>query len=380
MDTAEFRRRVTPILGEKFRVFRAPGRVNIIGEHTDYNDGFVLPAAIDREILMAVRPTGSRQVILHSLDYNDAVSTFSLDEIGIDSENTWSNYLRGVCYVLEDAGYHLRGLEVVFAGDIPLGAGLSSSAALEVATAIAFLELSEYDLTSPELALLCQRAENDFVGNKCGIMDQFISALGQQDSALLIDCRSLEYKSYPVPAGTKIVIANTCIRHELVGSPYNERRKTCETAAKKLGVPALRDVSSKILNAKKALLTPLEYQRAMHVVGENERVLAAIKAMDAGDLEGLGVLLNESHDSLRDDYEVSCTELDTMVDIARNLPGVYGARMTGGGFGGSTVNLVAEDSAEAVVAALATAYEQATGIKADIYVCRASAGAGEVRE
>ena len=380
MDTAEFRRRVTPILGEKFRVFRAPGRVNIIGEHTDYNDGFVLPAAIDREILMAVRPTGSRQVILHSLDYNDAVSTFSLDEIGLDSENTWSNYLRGVCYVLEDAGYHLRGLEVVFAGDIPLGAGLSSSAALEVATAIAFLELSEYDLTSPELALLCQRAENDFVGNKCGIMDQFISALGQQDSALLIDCRSLEYKSYPVPKGSKIVIANTCIRHELVGSPYNERRKTCETAAKKLGVKALRDVSSAMLKEKQELLTPLEYQRALHVVGENERVLAAIKAMDAGDLEALGVLLNESHDSLRDDYEVSCSELDTMVDIARNLPGVYGARMTGGGFGGSTVNLVAEDSAEAVVTALATAYEQATGIKADIYVCRASAGAGEVRE
>ncbi len=379
MDTAEFRRRVTPILGEKFRVFRAPGRVNIIGEHTDYNDGFVLPAAIDREILMAVRPTGSRQVILHSLDYNDATSTFSLDEIGIDSENTWSNYLRGVCYVLEDAGYHLRGLEVVFAGDIPLGAGLSSSAALEVATAISFLELSEYDLTSPELALLCQRAENDFVGNKCGIMDQFISAMGEPDSALFIDCRTLEYKSYPLPTGAKIVIANTCIRHELVGSPYNERRKTCETAAKKLGVVALRDVSSAMLEEKKALLTPLEYQRALHVVGENERVLAAIKAMDAGDLQGLGVLLNESHDSLRDDYEVSCAELDTMVDIARNLPGVYGARMTGGGFGGSTVNLVAAESAPAVVAALATAYQQATNIKPDIYICQASAGAGEVK-
>lgn len=381
MDLDAFKR-VINVLDDDMRFFRAPGRVNLIGEHTDYNDGFVLPAAINRDVLLAMRPKGGRQVVLHSLDFNGE-STFSLDEVGYDAEQPWSNYMRGVCYVLEEAGYHLRGAEVVFGGDVPIGSGLSSSAALEIATAVAFLTLAEYEVPGEEIARLCQRAENEFVGTRCGIMDQFISALGQRDHALLIDCRSLGYETIPLPAGVCMVIGDTGVRRGLVSSEYNTRREQCEQAVEILSsvlpsITALRDVTPEQLEAHQALLPEMVYHRARHVVTEDARVLQAVDAMKAGDLSRLGQLLNASHESLRDDYEVSCRELDCMVEIARQQPGVFGARMTGAGFGGCTVSLVAEEHAEAFAAAVAPAYQQATDLEPQIYITPATPGAGEV--
>ena len=382
MDIVSFQRRVAAELGADARLFRAPGRVNLIGEHTDYNDGFVLPAAIDREVLMAIKPRGDRQVVLQSLDFAGS-SRFSLDEIAHDAAQPWSNYLRGVCQVLEEAGYPLRGAEVIFGGDVPIGSGLSSSAALEVATATAFLALADHTVPGEEVARLCQRAENTFVGTRCGIMDQFISALGQAGRALRIDCRSLAYQTYPVPSGAKLVIGDTAVRRGLATSEYNTRRGQCEEGVARLqavlpGITALRDVTPAELEAHQALLPEMVYRRCRHVVTEDARVLEAVQVMEANDLARLGALLNASHASLRDDYEVSCAELDAMVAIARQQPGVYGARMTGAGFGGCTVSLVAEEHADAFVAAVAPAYQQATGLAPHIYVCTASAGAGEI--
>lgn len=384
MDIEAFKRRVTEQLGEDVRIFRAPGRVNIIGEHTDYNDGFVLPAAIDREILLAVRPHGGRQVTLHALDFTGS-STFSLDEIGYDAEHPWSNYLRGVCFVLEEAGYHLRGAEIIFGGDVPIGSGLSSSAALEVATATAFLMLAEYEVSGEQIARLCQRAENEFVGTRCGIMDQFISALGQAGHALLIDCRSLKYRTIPVPAGARLVISDTGVRRGLVSSEYNTRRGQCEEGVELLQpvlpeVIALRDVTPEQLEEHKSLLPDTVYRRCRHVVTEDARVMQAVSAMERGNLAQLGELLNASHESLRYNYEVSCKELDIMVELARQQPGVYGSRMTGAGFGGCTISLVANEHAAAFAAAVAPAYKAATGLDPQIYICTASAGAGEVED
>lgn len=382
MDRNAFLHAVTPTLGENFRLFRAPGRVNLIGEHTDYNDGFVLPAAIDREVLMAVAPREGRTVTLHSLDFANEVSTFSLDDITHDDAHPWSNYLRGVCVVLEAAGYPLHGAEIVFGGDVPIGSGLSSSAALEVATATAMLALAGHTVPGEEIARLCQRAENEFVGTRCGIMDMFISALGQAGHALLIDCRSLASRAIPIPPGAKLVIGDTGVRRKLVSSEYNTRREQCEAGVALLqpvlpGITALRDVTPEQLETHKHLLPADVYQRCRHVVTEDARVLDAVAAMEQGDLVRLGQLLNASHDSLRDDYEVSCPELNAMVDIARAQPGVYGARMTGAGFGGCTVSLVAEHDADAFVAAVASAYQAATGIAPQLYICTATAGAGE---
>ncbi|MHB9133273.1 MAG: galactokinase [Armatimonadota bacterium] len=382
MDIEAFRRHVAGIFGEDFRLFRAPGRVNIIGEHTDYNDGFVLPAAIDRDVLMAATPSGSRDVILHSLDF-EGTSNFSLDEIGFDVEQTWSNYPRGVCYVLEGHDYHLRGAEIVFGGDVPIGSGLSSSAALEVATAVTFLNMAEYDVSGPEIAKLCQQAENEFVGTRCGIMDQFISVCGQAGHALLLDCRSLDFRTVPIPAGVKLVISDTGVRRGLVSSEYNTRRAQCEAGVALLqavlpNITALRDVTPGELEAHNELLPEDVYRRCRHVVTENARVLEAVKAMEAGDLDLLGRLLNASHESLRYDYEVSCPELDTMVELAWLQPGVYGSRMTGAGFGGCTVSLVANEYAEAFVEHVAPAYKDATGLDPHIYICTVSAGAGEI--
>ena len=382
MDIATFTTQVTAKLGGEFRLFRAPGRVNLIGEHTDYNDGFVLPAAIDREVLMAARPRDDRQVILHSLDFT-GTSSFSLDEIAHDDAQSWSNYPRGVCAVLEATGCRLRGAEIVFGGDVPIGSGLSSSAALEVATATTMLALAEIVVPGEEIARLCQRAENTFVGTRCGIMDMFISALGQAGHALLIDCRSLGYRTIPVPAGAKLVIGDTGVRRGLATSEYNTRRGQCEAGVERLkavlpNITALRDVTPAELEEHKALLPPDVYQRCRHVVTEDARVLEAVDVMQAGNLVRLGELFNASHESLRKDYAVSCAELDTMVALARQQPGVYGARMTGAGFGGCTVSLVAEEHAPAFVAAVAPAYQTITGLQPQIYICAASAGAGEV--
>lgn len=361
--------------GEPERWARAPGRVNLIGEHTDYNDGFVLPMAIDRDICVAFRPREDRAVRLWSLDFAQA-SEFSLHAIARDPSAPWSNYVRGVAWVLADRGVRLRGMDAAVQGTVPIGAGLSSSAALEVAAGLALLTTAGGDMPRAELALACQRAENEFVGNRCGIMDQFISALGRAGHALFLDCRSLDYRHVPLPAGYRIVVANSMVRRALVDSAYNERRAQCEQAAQALGVRALRDADESMLESAKRHMPEVVYRRARHVVRENARVLQAVDAMRRGDAEAFGALMNASHASLRDDYEVSCRELDALVDIARRQPGCLGARMTGAGFGGCTVNLVEAGAVEAFVPALREGYRAATGLHAEIYVCDAADGAG----
>ncbi|MBC7249147.1 MAG: galactokinase [Anaerolineae bacterium] len=365
-------------------VVRAPGRVNLIGEHTDYNDGYVLPVAIDRSVLLAASPRPDRRVVVHALDFEQRAE-FALDDIARDDEQPWSNYQRGVAWVLQSEGFTLPGLNMALTSDVPIGAGLSSSAAVEVATAYAWQVLGGLELDRVRLALLCQRAENEFVGMNCGIMDQFISALGQRDSALLIDCRSLDYELVPIPAHTAIIVADTRVRRELVSSEYNARRRECEEGVRLLqrylpGITALRDVSPVQFVDHQAHLPDGVRQRCRHVICENERVLCAVAALRAGDLRTFGRLMDESHASLRNDYEVSCPELDTLVMAAWRVKGVYGSRMTGAGFGGCTVSLVDEGAVEAFRQQVTAAYQAATGIVPDIYVCRAEAGVGVVDE
>jgi len=364
------------------RLFQAPGRVNLIGEHTDYNDGFVLPVAIDRQVMLAARLRSDQEVRLWSAHFQEG-SAFSLTCIEPDSRVAWSNYVRGVGSMLMKLSPELRGMDAVVAGNVPIGSGLSSSAALEVATAVAFDALSSLRVSRRDLALLCQRAENEFVGIKCGIMDQFIAALGQRGSALLIDCRSLEYEPVPLPANVAVVVCDTMKRRGLVDSEYNARRGECEEGVQFLrkrlaGVRALRDVTSGDLASYGAGLRPVVRKRCAHVVHENERVLLAVAALRAADVAEFGQLMYRSHASLRDDYEVSCPELDLLVDLASRAPGCLGARMTGAGFGGCTVNLVRAEMAVQFAQQVASGYHERVGITPEVYVCRASEGAGEM--
>ncbi len=354
-------------------IVAAPGRVNLIGEHTDYNEGFVLPSAIDRHVVMAIQPRDDAIVRLFALDM-DADSSFSLSSIVKDDAQPWSNYQRGVAWALQEAGYHLTGMDAVLSSDVPIGAGLSSSAAVELAAAMALQTLADLDLDAVERAKLCQKAENDFVGMHCGIMDQYIISMGQRDHALLIDCRSLDYETVPVPDGCQIVICNTNKPRELVGSAYNERRAECETGTRRLGAASLRDVTPSQLAQHAAALDATILKRCRHVVTENERALQTVEALGQDDLARAGALMNASHVSLRDDYEVSCPELDAMVEAAWEQPGVWGARMTGAGFGGCTVNLVQAQAVESFVESVATRYQDRTGLEASIYVCRAEEG------
>lgn len=361
-------------------VVRAPGRVNLIGEHTDYNDGFVLPVAIERDMMVAFAARPDREVTLYSLDFGEA-ATFSLDDIRKDEAHTWSNYARGVARELQGAGISLTGLDAVTQGNIPIGAGLSSSAAFEVAMGLAFLTAAATELDRVQLALIAQRAENRFVGVQSGIMDQFISALGQAGHALLIDTRALTSRPVPLPAGAQVVICDTMTRRGLVGSAYNERRRQCEEAVRILqgvlpGIRALRDVSPDDLARHSDLLPPIVLQRARHVVTEDARVLEAVQALEAGQAERFGQLMGASHISLRDDYQVSSRELNLMVEIAQRAPGCLGARMTGAGFGGATVNLVREHDVPAFIEAVAAAYEEQTGLQPEITATTAAAGAG----
>jgi len=366
--------------GEPPRIFQAPGRVNLIGEHTDYNDGFVLPVAIDRQVVLAARLREDRRVRLWATHFRQG-SEFSLDQIVPDASAPWSNYVRGVALMLQQEGFALRGMDAVIAGNVPIGSGLSSSAAIEVATAVTFRDLCHLDIAPVALALLCQRAENEFVGMKCGIMDQFIAVLGQRHHALLIDCRSLDYELVPLPEGVSIVVCDTMKRRGLVDSEYNARRQECEQGVAILraylpDVKALRDVTSQDLARYGHLLPPVVRKRCAHVVSENERTLQAVAALWAGQVEEFGRLMDQSHVSLRDDYEVSCRELDCMVELARVAPGCLGARMTGAGFGGCTVNLVQTEATEAFRQQVAEEYQREMGVKPEIYVCEASAGAG----
>ncbi|MBB4635759.1 galactokinase [Longimicrobium terrae] len=354
-------------------VARAPGRVNLIGEHTDYNDGFVLPMAIDRAVWIALRPREDYKVRIHSLDF-DEEREFDLMHLA-SSGMEWMDYVQAVAWALQKRDRNLKGWDGVTAGDVPIGAGLSSSAAFELASARAFAALSGLHWEPREMALMAQRAENEWIGVYCGIMDQMISAAGEAGHALLIDCRSLETRSVPVPAGTSVVILDTATRRGLVDSAYNDRRRHCEEAAAALGVPALRDVTRAKFEARAESLPPLIRKRARHVVTEIERTLEAAEALERNDAARVGDLMNASHASLRDDFEVSRRELDVIVELAQAQGACYGARMTGAGFGGCAVALVQTEGAEAFAASVAADYQRATDLEARVYVCSASEGA-----
>jgi galactokinase len=354
-------------------IVRAPGRVNLIGEHTDYNDGFVLPLAIDRAVWVALEPRDDRKVVVHSIDYKES-GEFSLDALS-KGKSSWIEYLKGTAWSLQEAGHRLSGWQGVLMGDVPLGAGLSSSAAVEMATARAFAAASNLVWEPAAMALLGQKAENKWVGVNCGIMDQMISGAGRANHALLIDCRDLKTELVPFPPGVAVVVLDTSTRRGLVDSAYNERRAQCEAAAKFFKVKALRDVSMERFQQEADGLDPVTRRRALHVIGENERTVKAAEAMRRGDAVALGVLMNQSHESLRDDYEVCNDALNAMVDNARSHKACYGARMTGAGFGGCAVALIKAQDADDFVGHTANGYEKQTGHKPAVYVCQATDGA-----
>ncbi len=383
-STAGVRSRFKSLFGDCTGVFRAPGRVNLIGEHTDYNDGFVMPAAIGFYTYVAVGPRSDRKVRVFSENYGEAVE-FKLDANPAGKTGSWSDYVRGVAGALESRGHRLHGADLVINGEVPIGAGLSSSASIEVAVALALLANSGIELDRLTVALSCQQAEHQWAGTMCGIMDQFISSFGQANQALMLDCRTLSYELLDLGSRAQIVICNTKVSHNLAGGEYNLRRQDCEAGVRHLkrflpGIKALRDVTLADLELHREGLPEVTYRRCRHVIGENDRVQLAADALKSGDLVKFGVLMAESHASLRDDYEVSCKELDVMVDIASGIGGVYGSRMTGGGFGGCTVNLVSGDRVGHFRDVIAREYEQATGIVPEIYICQASQGAGPVPE
>jgi len=364
------------------RVFRAPGRVNLIGEHTDYNDGFAMPAAIEFYCWVAVGPRQDRKLSVYSEEFS-ASAEVDLDSGSIVPTKSWSDYPIGVALELEKAGFPVRGANLFIESEVPMGAGLSSSAAIEVATALGIAEHSGASPDRLQLARLCRRAENEFVGARVGIMDQFVSLHGQKDHALLLDCRSLTFESLAIPDSVKLVISNTMVKHELASSEYNRRRADCEEAVRRLaavlpGIRALRDVSLEQLEKHRGLLSEVIYKRALHIVTENARVLDSAQALRAGDIERFGKRMAESHRSLRDLYEVSCRELDLMVDLAYQQKGVFGARMTGGGFGGATINLVNARHAGEFKEKLAKAYQKETGLVPQIYICKPAEGASAV--
>ena len=361
-------------------VVRSPGRVNLIGEHTDYNDGFVLPMTLDRSVWLAVRPCPGRDIRVTSLDY-DQDEVFSLDEtldLAPNREGGWIEYIKGVAWVLQTSGLELKAWEGILAGDVPIGAGLSSSAALEMAAARAFALVGGLDWDASTMARLGQRAENEWVGVNCGIMDQMISAAGVAGHALLIDCRSLAVRPAPLPGNTVVVVMDTSTRRGLVGSAYNKRRTQCEAAASFFGVTALRDVSPADFAGLSGRLNEPILRRARHVITENERTLNAYQAMVDNDAACLGRLMNASHESMRDDFEISTDALNTMVACAQQGDGCYGARMTGGGFGGCAVALVETSRAERFAAEAGAAYELKTGLVPAFYVCRPTNGAEAV--
>jgi len=365
-------------------VVRAPGRVNLIGEHTDYNDGFVFPAAIERDVMIAFARRQDRQVRAYALNFNQS-STFTLEDIQQASEarERWSNYLRAMAWVFQQEGLPTTGINAVVQGNVPLGAGLSSSAAMLVASGLLFATASGTNVQPVRMAQLARQAENQFIGARVGIMDQFISALGVRNHALFIDTRALTYEAVPLPAsGVSIVIADTNKKRPEgnLTTWYNERVDECAQAValfqKHLpDVKALRDVSVEQFEKYEAELPTLARKRARHVVTEDARVLESVTALKAGDIARFGTLMNLSHDSLRYDYEVSCAELDALVEAARAVEGVYGARMTGAGFGGCTVSLVADSALGAFQRDVPARYKAATGLDTTIYVTTAAQGA-----
>ena len=367
-------------------VARAPGRVNLLGEHVDYNDGFVLPVAIDRATYIAFSPASSEQTTLVAADFSEEAK-FIPETLSAKTQPDgvalpeWALYPAGVAWALGGAGLSTPGIQAVYSSDIPRGSGLSSSASIEMAFGVAWSKVGGWNLPPMQLALLGQKAENRYVGVNCGIMDQFASACGETGRLLLLDCRSLEYRSLPLPENTAIVVADTSVRRKLTSGGYNDRRAACEEAVRLLsqdlpGIQALRDVSVESFNRYGNRLPALVERRARHVVEEIERTRQAIPYLEQGQIAAFGRLMNACHISLRDLFEVSTPELDTMVQIAQSLPGCLGARLTGGGFGGCTVNLVVRDAVKDFARSLGPEYEIRTGLHPEIYICQASGGAG----
>jgi galactokinase len=370
--------------GAQPSVFVAPGRVNLIGEHTDYSEGFVLPAAIDFATIAAVSPRGDNQVAIYSTNF-DEESIFDLDYLPHHPRHHWSDYPIGVLTILGQAGVPRVGFNLTLSGDVPLGSGLSSSASVEVATALAVLGVSGHGgrFSLPEVARLCQRAENHFVGQQSGIMDQFVSCCGAEGHALLLDCRDLSYRLASIPAGLSLVICNSMIRHSNSGGEYNTRSAEIEAGTRIVAMHRpeicfLRDVTLADLDRWGGEMLPEVLKRCRHVVTENLRTVAAADALERNDLATLGRLMAESHASYRDDFEASCKEADILVELASGEPACVGSRLTGGGFGGCTVNLVHAEEAEGFGKRLQEGYLARTGIAAELYHCRAAAGARQI--
>ena len=359
---------------------QAPGRVNLIGEHTDYNDGFVLPCAIDYQTVISASPRQGSVVRVVAADYDNQQDSFDLkEEIVAHPDYLWANYVRGVVKFLMARGYQLTGADLVISGNVPQGAGLSSSASLEVAVGQAFKALNHLEISQADIALNGQQAENQFVGCNCGIMDQFISALGEEGHALLIDCRSLETRAVTMPAGFDVVIVNSNVRRGLVDSEYNTRRAQCEAAARHFGVKALRDLSIEQFNARAAELDPVVAQRARHVITENARTLEAADVLARGDMTRMAVLMAESHASMRNDFAITVPPIDALVEMIKAEIGTAGGvRMTGGGFGGCIVALVPHALTEQVCATVQARYPAVSGLQPTLYICKPSAGAGAV--
>lgn len=363
-------------------IIQAPGRVNLIGEHTDYNDGFVLPCAIDYQAIVAASRRDDNIVRVVAVDYDNEVNQFDITQpLEFDQQCMWVNYVRGVIKCLLDRGYVLGGADIVVSGNVPQGAGLSSSAALEVVIGQTFKALFDLSISQQEIALNGQQAENQFVGCNCGIMDQLISAEGEQNHALLIDCRSLVTTAVAMPEDMAVVIINSNKKRGLVDSEYNTRRVQCEQAAAFFGVPALRDVTLAMFTEREAELDVMVAKRARHVITENMRTELAAIALSNSNMAVLAELMAESHASMRDDFEITVPEIDTLVDMVKGVIGDQGGvRMTGGGFGGCIVALVPPTFVDVITAEVNAKYQAATGLQATIYVCKAMAGAGVINE
>ncbi|SNT26574.1 galactokinase [Granulicella rosea] len=358
-------------------IVQAPGRVNLLGEHTDYSGGFCMPAALSFNTLIAVSPRTDGVVRVRSVDF-DQTAGVEIATLPAKGAGEWKDYPVGVLWALLQRGVAIAGADLTLQGNVPLGSGLSSSASVEVATATALLHVAGVTLTGAEIALLCQKAENLYVGAPCGIMDQFISANGKKDHALALDTRSLSFELAPLPGTVRLVVSNSMVKHSIGGGEYGTRRAEVEAGAAALGVPMLRDATLTDLQRKQSQMPDNVYRRARHVISDSQRVLDGVEALRAGDVRLFGQIMNEAHVSYRDDFEASCDECDLLQTIALALPGCFGARLTGGGFGGCTVNLVEAAASEAFAASLAEKYHAATGIKPDVYVCEIGDGAGVV--
>jgi len=371
------------LYGVKPRIYRAPGRVNLIGEHTDYNEGFVMPMAINFSTYVAMSKRDDRVLRIHSETFKEDAS-LDLTHPPARGRKHWSDYPIGVAVKLQEAGHAISGADVLVHGEVPLGSGLSSSAAFEVSTGIGLLDISHEEIDRLQLAKTCQKAENEFVGARTGLMDQFIACFGKAGHAVMLDCRSLESQALPLPDKVSVVVCNTMVKHELASSEYNARREECEAGMRILsrhrhGVNSLRDVTVADVEKFKDELGDVISKRCRHITTENDRVRAAANALQQRDLKTFGKLMYESHQRLRDDYEVSSRELDVMVDLAGTIDGVFGARMTGGGFGGCTVNLIAVSAVDEFTRAIKAGYAEATGRDPEVYVCAAADGAERVQ-